>query len=925
MRIYCTLASDSCPERRLRERTRGDGISPLLPVLFLLLAVGGLLPIPTHGQSPPPLRAGDLLDVREIQEVTLSPSGRNVSYTLRRVVTAPDGEATDRTQLYVTPSHGRGAPRLLTRSQRGASQPVWHPDGGQLAFVRPVNGTPQVFVLSLSGGEAYQLTDTPYGATNPKWSPSGNRLLFSSSIPEPVIRKRSGRQPPAERPGRTVRDTIRRAPPDTVLVLRHTRTLDPVDTLALDPDGLRPSADTSRTLRTPEDPSVPDRLRSVPVDSLRSFSPDSLRALFSRLQVLPDTTLMPVAPDTDASPDGDLLQQRRWLDQNHRSTGTNVFTRLDPNNAQATPSLPSGALGKHGLNPTSTYRHYFLVDVPEGITSGTPPRPTARPVTRGYRSYHGATWMPGGTQVVVSAPPPTTEAPRRLQDRNLYVVDLQPYRLTQLLDIKGYVLTDPHVTSDGTTLAFQAQDQSTRSYAHAEIGLFELDGRSNPQLITSGFDHDVSSLRWSPDGWYLYATAPAKDGRPLYRFAPFAQEDTSTARRRTSLEDDYATSRDTFALDSSMVRTATYRQVLDEARTVQSFDVTDSKAIYAAAGPQNPSELYTNTISFRSERRLSSHNAGWVSNRALAPTERLTARNGDVVVEGRLTKPVSRVDSDQYPLVVLPRGGPAPLQSMAPILSWFERHYLAGQGYGVLEVWPRGSAGFGETFRRRNFQDWGPGPGSDVLAIADSVVARSWIDPTQQGIAGRAYGGYLTAWLVSQTDRFRAAIAQSGVYDLSTFFEDGDLWPLIPEQFGGFPWEPASPPPPDLFIQPASSPILSAGVLPEMDTTTAPRSALRKNTPMTYAHRIETPLLLVHGDADHQTGSSQAEMLFRQLQILERPVEYVQYSDAGHNFWQSARPAQRVDRLVRLHEFLARYLDPGTRRVPSGPKAGRTK
>jgi dipeptidyl aminopeptidase/acylaminoacyl peptidase len=695
-------------------------------------------------------------------------------------------------------------------------------------------------------------------------------------------------------------------PPDTILVLRDAGTLDPADTLAFGTDGrIRLPVDTSRALRSPGGPSVPDRLRTLPVDSLRTLSPDSLQSVLRRLRLLPDTTLVPVAPDTAATPDGDLLQMRRWLDQNRQRSDVQVFTRLDPR-------------GEDGLNPTSTYRHYFLVGVPDGIRSGDPPRPPARPVTRGYRSYYGADWMPGGSQVVVSAPPQTTEAPTRLRDRNLYVVDLRPYRVNQLLDLDGYTLSRPRVTADGTTLAFRAQDRSTRSYAHAEIGLFELDGRSNPQIITAGFDHDVSSLRWSPDGWYLYATAPTSVGRPLYRFAPFARGDTSTARRRTSLADDYTTSRDTFALDSSMVRTAAVSQVLDETRTVQAYDVTDSKAVYAVAGPQNPSELYTNTISFNNEQRLTAHNAGWVADRSLASTERFVVQSAQVAVEGRLTRPVPLVDSLRYPLVVVPRGGPSALQPASPILPWFERHLLAGRGYAVLEVWPRGSDGYGETFRRRNFQDWGPGPAADVLAATDSVLSRAWVDSTRQVIAGRAYGGYLTAWLVGQTDRFRAAVAGSGVYDLSSFFGDGEVWPIIPEQFGGFPWETTASPPPDLFVRPRPSPLLSVGLIPSTDTTMAPRVALRRNSPMAQAHRIDTPLLLTHGGADHRTGPTQAEMFYRRLHILDRPVEYVRYPGVGHDVWRSAPPRQRVDRLARLYEFLARYAAPGGHR-PTGP------
>ena len=900
---------NSSPCRTGSTRHRSDGPSQRLLLSLFVLLVGAVLlfvPRATAQQSPSPLQTSDLLNVQEIREVTLSPSGRNVAYTVRHAASRSDAPATDRTRLYVAPAYGRDSPRLLTRSGHDVSQPAWHPDGGQLAFVRPVAGTPQVFVLSLSGGEAYQLTDAPHGATDPKWSPEGDRLLFASPLPESEVERRTRARPPFARPGRSPRDTIRRVPPDTILVLREAGTLDPADTLAYGPDGtIRLPTDTSRALRSPGGPSVPDSLRSLPVDSLRTLSPDSLRTVLEKIRLLPDTTLVPVAPDTAASPDGDLLQTRRWLDQHRRGANAQVFTRLDPR-------------GKHGLNPTSTYRHYFLVDVPDNIQGEDPPRPTPRPVTQGYRSYHGATWMPGGTQVVVSAPAERTEAPTRLQDRNLYVVDLRPSRIHQLLDIDGYALTRPRVTTDGTTIAFRAQDRSTRSYAHAEIGLFELDGRSDPQLITANFDHDISSLRWSPDGWYLYATAPTSVGRPLYRFAPFAQTDTSATGRRTSLADDYATSRDTFALDSSMVRTAAYKQVLDEARTVQDYDVTDSKAIYAVADLANPSELYTNTISFNNERRLTSHNANWVAARSLAPARRFTVQSGDVSVEARLTRPLNRVDSLRYPLVVRPRGGPTALHARSPIPSWFDRHYLAGRGYAVLEVWPRGSDGYGETFRRRNFQNWGPGPASDVLAATDSVLARGWVNATQQVLSGRSYGGYLASWMIGHTDRFRAAVAESGVYDLSAFFGNGEVWPIIPEQFGGFPWESAAAPPPDLLIRPGPSPLLSAGLLPPMDTTMSPRAALQRNSPMTHAHRVETPLLLVHGGADVRTGASQAEMLYRRLHILDRPVEYVRYPGTGHNIWRTAPPRQRMDRLARLYEFLARYTTPGGR-LPSSP------
>lgn len=871
----------------------------------ILLGAALFLVFPGHAQPGlSPVQASDLLNISEIREVRLSPSGRTVAYTVREAdTTTRPAAASDHTRLYAVPASGREPPRLLTRSDQNVSDPSWHPDGNQIAFVRPVNGTPQVFVISLSGGEPYQLTEAPHGATDPQWSPSGDRLLFASSLPERSVRRQVGRPPPSERPARSPRDILRGAPPDTLLVLRHAQTLDPVDTLALDGQRgpHRLPDDTARTLRIPARPSVPEQRTDFPADSLRRLQPDSVRALFQKLGVRPDTTTVAPTPDTAATTDGDLLQIRRWIDQ-RSNEDAQVFSRLSlrDNGQQA---------------PAPFYRHYFYVDVPDNITSGTPSRPEPTPVTRGYRSFDGGDWLPSGTQIVMSAPPNSATHPDRVQKRNLYVLDLDTGRMQRLLSIEGFAVTAPRTTSDGTTLAFQAEPLSSQSYSQTELGLFELDGRSAPKFITNEFDRDVVSHRWSPDGWYLYVTAPSRSGRPLYRFAPFAQDDTTDARGRTSLQDAYSTSRDTFALDSSMVTTAVHDRMTGTDRVVQDVDVTDSNAIYAALSPERPSELYANTISFTNEQSLSSHNE-WLDNRRLSRSSRISAWSQGLRVYGRVTPPLGDT-SAQSPLVVIPRGGPPGLSASDPVTDWMDRQYLAGRGYGVLEVWPRGSAGFGSSFRRKNFQNWGPAPANDVLALVDTIASRSWVDSTRQLLVGRSYGGFLTTWLTAHTDRFQAAVAQSGVYDLTSFFGEGAAWRLIPEQFGGYPWETTAP-----ATTPADRPtsVFSAGFLPPSDTTTSPHRALRRNSPITAAHRIETPLLLMHGEHDHQTGPAQAEMLYRRLKILERPVEYVRYPKIGHDF-SDAEPDQRIDRLLRVYEFLARYAAPSvpSARPPSSP------
>lgn len=896
MQIFSTSESAFLDNRPFRTFP-GRFIAPIF--LLSALALGSLgLPSPTRAQSQKvsSIQAQDLYRMQEVLDVQLSPHGRSVAYTVRSVASnsrrSSRSELSPHTQLYVTRTTGTREPRLLTRDERDASQPAWHPDGTHLAFVRPVEGTPQVFVLSLNGGEPYQLTDTPHGAQRPQWSPDGERLLFASEVPESAVQRRTGRPAPSERPGRTPHDLTRTVPPDTLLVLRHAQTLDPVDTLALRPDG-RPvlRTDTSRALRTPEGPNVPDSLAKQPVDSLALLSPDSLHAVFDRLRLRPDTTTVPVAPDTIATPNGNLVQVRRWLNQNRRQETALVSSRLD-------------LQGEHTLQPSPTYRHHFVVNVPSNIRSGTPPRPKATPVTQGYRSFGRAEWLPGGGQFVVSGTPPTARHPDRVQQRNLYVVDLRRKRVQRLLRIENYALTSPNVTADGTTIAFRAQSLSSTSNEQSELGLFALNGRSHPRFITSEFDRDVASFQWSPDGWYLYATASSGGGVPLYRFTPFGQDTTQTdARERgPSMTEDQPTSRDEFAFDSSMVRSAAYEQMTAESRAVHTFDVTDATVVYATTDPATPSALYTNTVSFNNERQLAAPNTDWLSQRRLASQERITISHDSLEITGWVTPPVRQSDSLKHPWYVQVRGGPPELSSFVSPEAWFERQYLAGRGLGLLEVLPRGSAGFGRAYLRANDQNWGPGPAEDVLSLVDSVATLPWSDSTQAAVGGTSYGGTLATWLLGQTDRFEAAVALNGIYDLPALLDEGRAWRLVPEEFGGYPWEPL----PSLATDTST---FSVGLFPSIQSIGGPRAALHHNSPITYADLIDTPLLLLHGGTDRQVGLSQSERLYKRLKILGRPVEYVRYPGMGHDVAASASPVQRVDRLVRTYEFLTRFLD----------------
>jgi dipeptidyl aminopeptidase/acylaminoacyl peptidase len=151
------------------------------------------------------------------------------------------------------------------------------------------------------------------------------------------------------------------------------------------------------------------------------------------------------------------------------------------------------------------------------------------------------------------------------------------------------------------------------------------------------------------------------------------------------------------------------------------------------------------------------------------------------------------------------------------------------------------------------------------------------IDKDRLFVTGGSYAGYLTAWSVGHSKVFKAAAALRGVYDLSTFFGEGNAYRLVPDEFGGFPWEPKT------------------------------RKLLDQESPITYAANITTPFLIIHGSSDNRTGIVQGEMLFRALKELNRPVEYIRYPGAGHELTRSGPPQQRMDHMLRIVEFFERY------------------
>jgi dipeptidyl aminopeptidase/acylaminoacyl peptidase len=318
-------------------------------------------------------------------------------------------------------------------------------------------------------------------------------------------------------------------------------------------------------------------------------------------------------------------------------------------------------------------------------------------------------------------------------------------------------------------------------------------------------------------------------------------------------------------------------RVEQEPAGVHVFDAAAGVIVFAATTASNPGTIWVRDA--RGTRQIADLHP-WLEQKDLSiPESRWIERPDGVRVQYWLMPPTNRRAGAAYPAVLQIHGGPTWMWGPGERTMWHEFQLLCSWGYAVVYANPRGSSGYGEEFQSAIQQDWSAGPSGDVLAALDHALLEPWIDEERLAVTGGSYGGYLTAAILTRDQRFRAAVAQRGVYDLNTFFGEGSAFDMVEPHFGGFPWEARS------------------------------RPVFQRESPFSAVQRIRTPLLIMHADQDLTTGVSQSAMLYRALKQLGRPVEYVRYPDADHNLSRTGDPVLRLDRLARTIEFFERFIE----------------
>jgi dipeptidyl aminopeptidase/acylaminoacyl peptidase len=468
-----------------------------------------------------------------------------------------------------------------------------------------------------------------------------------------------------------------------------------------------------------------------------------------------------------------------------------------------------------------------------------------REITVGEMALSDVQWAPDGKHFALTTAP-TTKADD-VAETDVYVVSADsggpaPRRLTMNRGPDN----SPRWSPDGATIIYSSRQGEPEGKGMERLHAIPAVG-GTPRQVIRDFDTMVQPpFDWSADGRTMYVTAT-----------------TGTTSSVLAL-----------ALDGSTSRT-----LYSSNGVVQGITVSrdDRSIALVRADAQSPAELHAATFDGRTIsalRRLSDHNA---TTRALALGRAEVLRYvgpGGLPVEGILFYPVDHQPGRAYPLVVTVHGGPAGVWSQGFPASWGNAaHVWAGRGWFVFQPNPRGSVGYGEKFLTANVRDWGGGDYGDIQAGVDTLIRRGMVDSTRMAQVGWSYGGYMTAWTITQTARYKAAMVGAGLTNMVSMYSTNDLQRTLEGYFGGPPWD-----------------------VP---------GEYEKRSAMTFIKQARTPTLIMHGQADLRVPIGQAQELYMGLRKNNVPVQLVSWPREPHGLLE---PRHQLDKMRREYAWMARYV-----------------
>jgi dipeptidyl aminopeptidase/acylaminoacyl peptidase len=462
----------------------------------------------------------------------------------------------------------------------------------------------------------------------------------------------------------------------------------------------------------------------------------------------------------------------------------------------------------------------------------------AEQITTGQFDDESPVWSPDGTKIAFISNRSLPD-PDRNEDTNLYVVEAKPG--AQPVQLTAYTGSDrgrPSWSPDGQWIAyFQGDETRYGAYVQQKLAIIPATG-GTPRILTGTLDRPVGgNLLWSSDGRSLVFTV--EDDRVVYA-GRISASGGAVERLTTGW------------------------------RTVSSLSKAPGGSFGLLAGTATePAEVYA--LEGGALRKLSHQNDELVAQLQLATTENFTSKSKDgTEVHGLIVKPASYVAGTKYPTLLIIHGGPNGQDQHS---FSFDREFFAANGYVVLAINYRGSAGRGEAYQKAIYADWGNKEVMDLLGAVDQAIAMGIADPNRLGIGGWSYGGILTDYTTATDPRFKGAVSgagsalQSSMYGIDQYIVQWDTEV-------GQPWKAQ-----DLYV--------------------------KLSYPFWHADRIKTPTLYLGGEKDFNVPLVGGEQMYQTLKSLGVDTQLVIYPGQFHGL---TIPSYQRDRLARYLAWFDKYV-----------------
>ncbi|MEO5859639.1 MAG: S9 family peptidase, partial [Pyrinomonadaceae bacterium] len=442
-------------------------------------------------------------------------------------------------------------------------------------------------------------------------------------------------------------------------------------------------------------------------------------------------------------------------------------------------------------------------------------------------------WSPDGTQITFSATVNSDLINGSTSD--IFSLTLSDSSVKKLVSQPGPD-NDPHWSPDGRQIVFSSAMSNPKFfYSNSRLAIVSADG-GTPRSLTDAFDEQPGFTEWNADG--IYFQSAQKTAAHLFRL------DTITGKStRVSSPDGMIAGGFSFTRDGK-------------------------RFAFTSPSPTSLNELFISSIGSFEPKKLTTMTEQ-VKDLDLATREVIAWKSKDGAdIEGVLIKPANFDPSKKYPLLCIIHGGPTGIDRPTLLdARYYPADIWAAKGALVLKVNYRGSAGYGEKFRQLNVRNLGVGDAWDVISGVDHLIAKGWVDPQRVGSMGWSQGGYISAFLTTSSDRFKAISVGAGISNWATYYYNTDITPFTIQYLGE---------------DPADDPEIYA-----------------KTSPMTYIKQAKTPTLIQHGELDRRVPIPNAYELRQGLEDRGVPVEMVVYKGYGHGI---TKPKSM--RAVMMHNLV---------------------